>query len=102
MKKLNFALELSEDAVSIVPDSPEYLDTIGWIYYKIGKYNKALDYLLRSESLDKHNSIILEHIGDVYLKLEKYEKALNTYNRIMIQNPGNDNVMKKIELLNER
>ena len=101
-KKLNFALKLSKDVISIVPDSPEYLDTIGWIYYKIGKYQLALDYLLKSQSLDKQNSVILEHIGDVYLKLEKYEKALSTYNKIMIKNPDNDKIMEKIESLNEK
>ena len=101
-QKLNFALQLSQDVISLVPDSPEYLDTIGWIYYKMGKYQKALDYLLKSQSIDKQNSIILEHIGDVYLKLEKYEKALNTYNRIMINSPDNIELIKKIELLNEK
>ena len=101
-QKLDFALKLSEDAIHIVPDSPEYLDTIGWIYYKIGKYQIALDYLLKSQSLDKQNSIILEHIGDVYLKLGKYEKALSTYNKIMIKNPEDLRIIRKIELLNEK
>ena len=99
--KLDFALELSKEVISISPNSPEYLDTIGWIYYKIGKYQLALDYLLKSQSLDKQNSIILEHLGDVYLKLENYEKALNIYNKIMINNPDNMKVMEKIELVNE-
>ena len=40
-------LELSKNVISIVPDSPEYLDTMGWIYYKMGKYQVALDYLLK-------------------------------------------------------
>ena len=102
MDQLKFALELSKQSVSIIPDSPEYLDTIGWIYYKLGQYDIALDYLLKSQSLDKQNSIILEHIGDVYLKLEKYEKALKIYNRIMIKDPNNNKVLKKIDLLNEK
>ncbi len=102
LEKLNFALKLSQEAVEIVPDSPEYIDTIGWIYYKFGKYEMALKYLLRSESLDRENSIILEHLGDVYFKLEKYEKALNIYNRIINNNPGNIKIAKKIELLNEK
>ena len=99
-EKLNFALELSKDVISIVPNSPEYLDTMGWIYYRMGEYQMALEYLLKSQSLDKQNSIILEHIGDVYLKLEKFEKALNTYNKIMIKNPMNIKIMNKIKLLN--
>ena len=101
-EKLNFALQLSKDVISIVPDSPEYLDTIGWIYYKMGKYKIALEYLLQSQSLDKQNSIILEHIGDVYLKLEKYEKALTMYNKIMIKNPNNTKIIDKINSLNEK
>ena len=100
--KLNFALDLSKDVISIVPDSPEYLDTIGWIYYKLGKYQTALEYLLKSQTLDKQNSIILEHLGDVYLKLEKYEKASKTYNRIMIKNPNNTKILEKIKLVNEK
>ena len=102
LQRLNFALELSHNVISIVPDSPEYLDTIGWIYYKIGKYEKALDYLLKSQSMDKQNSIILEHLGDVYFKLEKYEKALNIYNQIIINDPGDMVLKKKIKLLNEK
>ena len=68
----------------------------------MGKYQIALDYLLRSQSLDKHNSIILEHVGDVYLKLEKYEKALNIYNKIMINNPNDIKIKRKIQILNEK
>ena len=101
-QKLNFALKLSKNVINIVPDSPEYLDTIGWIYYKLGKYKIALDYLLKSQSLDKQNSVILEHVGDVYLKLEKYEKALKMYNKIMINNPNNIKVIEKINSLNEK
>lgn len=102
MKKLNFALELSKDAILIEPNSPEYLDTVGWIYYRIGKYNKALDYLLKSQSLDKKNSIILEHLGDVYSKLGQYDKALEIYNRINIYSPNNVEIIEKMKLLNEK
>ena len=62
----------------------------------------ALKYLLKSESLDRENSIILEHLGDVYFKLEKYGKALDIYNKIINNNPGNIEIAKKIELLNEK
>ena len=101
-EKLDFALKLSEDAIHIVPDSPEYLDTIGWIYYKFGKYEVALKYLLKSKSLDQNNLIILEHLGDVYYKLEEYNKALNIYNKIIIDSPDNLEIAKKIKLLNEK
>ena len=101
-QKLDLALELSRNVISIVPDSPEYLDTIGWIYYKMGKYQKALDYLLRSQSIDQKNLIILEHLGDVYSKLKKHDKALYIYKQIMVENPNNSEINRKIRLLNEQ
>ena len=99
---------VSKDSIEILSNKPETSKSFLEIY-ELGslcqskrQYQKALVYLLKSQSIDKQNSIILEHIGDVYLKLEKYEKALNTYNRIMINNPDNIELIKKIELLNEK
>jgi len=60
-----------------------YNDTLGWIYFKQGKYNEAIQYL--SESLAKSTLDFLQlpfypntlfHLGSVYMKMGKNEKAL--------------------------
>ena len=42
--KLLYALTLAQDAVRSISTSPEFLDTLGFIYYKLGQYYKAIYY----------------------------------------------------------
>ena len=64
-KDIEFALELSKTAIRISPKSAPYLDTIGWIYFKMNQYDKALDYIKESLSIDKNNPTIKEHLDEV-------------------------------------
>lgn len=40
---LEEALELAQRAVELKPESPNYLDTLAWTYYKLGRHQEALD-----------------------------------------------------------
>ena len=78
------ALDLIQKAIAIEPDNPSYLDSLGWAYFKLGKYAEAEKYLLEAARLSDDSSTIQEHIGDVYQKQGKmpaakaaWEKALN-------------------------
>ena len=73
--ELSYALELANQAIELDPENPMILDTIGWIYFKQNKYNKALTFLQRSYKNSGNNLVILDHLGDVYLKLGNIEKA---------------------------
>ena len=48
---LELALEMSIIANRIQPKSAPYLDTLGWIYFKLEQYDKALEYIQASYSL---------------------------------------------------
>ncbi len=61
-KELTKALSLCKKAVEKAPDSAACLDSLGWVYYKLGLYNDALKYLEQAENLDTENEIIAEHI----------------------------------------
>ena len=54
-KDIELALELSKIAIKISPKSAPYLDTLGWIYFKMNELDKALDYIKESLSIDKNN-----------------------------------------------
>ncbi len=63
---LDEAYVLSRRSLEMEPDNGAYLDTLGWIYYRMGKYEKALTYLeWAREQLGSDPEIIL-HFGDVY------------------------------------
>ena len=62
---IEFALELAKTAIRLSPNSAPYLDTIGWIYYKLGNFDKAIDYVRDSMNIDKDNVTIREHMDEI-------------------------------------
>ena len=75
--ELNEALRMSLIAVSQYPDNPSYLDTYGWIQYKLGNTEAALDILQKAltQELDR-NGVINYHLSMIYHSQSNTEKAL--------------------------
>ena len=96
---LEFALELSQKAIKLEPENAAFLDTIGWIYYRLGSYDLALNYIFKSAKLDQKSEIILNHLAEVYLKLNNINEALNIYLEILDLNPKNQIALEKLKEL---
>jgi len=64
-KDIDFALELAQYAISLEPKSAAYLDTIGWIYFKLNHYDEALKYIRESLAIDSDNSTIQGHLNQI-------------------------------------
>ena len=62
---VEFALELAMNAIRLAPKSAPYLDTIGWIYFKMNRYDEAVDFIRQSLSIDPENNTIKEHLEEV-------------------------------------
>ena len=99
INELKYALELAEQAMSIDPKNAAYLDTIGWIHYKMGTYEKAQKYLEKSITIDQNNPVILEHMGDIYHQLGISGKALIHYKKALEQDSNNIIIQDKIDKL---
>ena len=96
---LEKALELSKKSLEYVPNSPEYLDTYGWIHYKMGDYNKALNYLYQSLEYDNKNSEVYLHLADIYIGLNNNLSALKIIESAIEISPNNSElIQKKIEI----
>ncbi len=63
------------------PENAFYLDSLGWVYYRQGKYDDALDKLISASNGMGDDPVVLEHIGDTLDKLGQYERALSIYER---------------------
>lgn len=94
---LDKALNMAKIAVEKEPKNSSYLDTIGWIYYKLGDYKKALTYIINAAGSGEKSVAIYEHLGDVYLKLKKKENALLNWRKALEIEPGNEKIKLKIE-----
>ena len=94
---LDESLKLIEKAVSYEPNNGAFIDSLGWIYYKLGKYDQALVELQKAVELIKDDAVVFEHLGDVYDKLGKVDQAAIQYQKAYQHDPANQAVLKKLK-----
>lgn len=94
--QLEHALAMARAALVQDPDNPAYLDTMGWIHYQMGDYQKALEFIRKALAGDEQNAEILEHLGDVYFKLGRVEEARLYWHKALTKDPGNENLQNKL------
>lgn len=75
------ALEYIQKAVSQRPDDGFILDSLGWVYFRMGELEQAVEALEKAIALESLDPTIHEHLGDVYLAFHKPQKALDNYNK---------------------
>ena len=92
---LKRALSMAKKAISIEPNNASYLDTIGWIYYKLEDLEKAQKFLEASLEIIDDNAVVLEHLGDLMMKGNKSKDAKNYYLRALELDKNNPILIKK-------
>jgi tetratricopeptide (TPR) repeat protein len=95
---LDEAEDMIGRALQFDPNNGAYLDTLGWVHYRKGKYDDALSELLRAaQNLTRPDPVVLEHIGDAYAKLNRVPQALEFWQKAMALSPENKLLAEKIE-----
>ena len=61
-------------------------------YYKIRKFDNALEHLMKAEQIDKNNIDVLIGLGNVYYDTENFEDAIGYYEKVLKIEPENTNV----------
>ena len=74
-RNLDQAIGLIERAVEQRPGSGFFVDSLGWVHFKLGNPQKAVDYLERATELEPSDPEITGHLGDVYWVLGRYDEA---------------------------
>ena len=77
--RLSEALDYIMQAVEIEPHNGAYLDSLGWVYFRLKQYDQAEVNLLEASRLVDSDATILSHLGDLYNALGQYEKAQGYY-----------------------
>ena len=96
-KSLDKALNMARIAIEKEPLNSSYLDTIGWIYFKMKKYKEAKEYISKSLQVNPNSAVVLEHLGDVYGAMKDNANALKYWKLALEKNPGNMLLKQKIE-----
>ena len=98
----NMYLDEAEDmikrALQIEPDNGSYLDSLGWVEFRKGRFDQALADLLRAaKNMEHEDAVVFEHIGDVYLKLNRVPQALEAWQKALVLDPKNKKLSEKID-----
>ena len=70
------ALGLIRAAVMAQPRNGFFMDSLGWGYYRLGRYDRAVLFLERAVSLRPVDPVIIDHLGDAYEKVGRLREAV--------------------------
>ena len=91
-QKLN--LEKAEDmlirAVELRPSDGYIVDSLGWVYYRLGQYDKAVTNLERAVELRPQDPVINDHLGDAYWRVGRRQEARFQWRRALSLDPEVD------------
>ena len=95
---LDEAADMIKRALQIDPNNGAYLDSLGWLEFRQGKYEAALGDLQRAaQNMTRDDPVVFEHIGDAYSKLNRAPQALEAWQKARTLDPQNKNLAEKID-----
>ena len=82
------AEKLIMKALKLDPDSAAIIDSYGWVLFRLGKNERALEELQRAYAILKDPEVA-SHIIEVLAKLDKQDEALKVLEEAELLNPDN-------------
>lgn len=73
--KLDEALSMIEQAVAASPDSGYIVDSLGWVLYRLGRYEEAVEHMERAVELMPIDPVVNDHLGDVFWAVDRKREA---------------------------
>ena len=95
--KLKLAEEFIKKAISLRPKDGYFIDSLGWFYYRQGKYKEAVRELEKAVSLVPNDAIINDHLGDALYRAGYKNEATYQWNRALLYKPEKE-LKSNIEL----
>jgi len=73
--RLEEALDLISRAVEVDPENPAYLDSLGWVHYRLGAIEQAEFWLRRAIELSGDDGTLLAHLGEILVANGEVEEG---------------------------
>jgi tetratricopeptide (TPR) repeat protein len=83
--KLDDALAMLQKAVQLEPQNYAYLDSLGWVYFKLGQYPLAEENLRKANERGNSDPTVHDHLGEVYEKTGNLKMAVAQWERSMTE-----------------
>jgi tetratricopeptide (TPR) repeat protein len=95
------AQRLIQGALEKEPDNGAYIDSLGWVYYRLGRLDEARLQLERAVELTGGDPVVHEHLGDVYRDLKLNRQARDQYRLSLARNGDNPRVKTKLAAVSQ-
>jgi len=100
-RNLDEALGMIERAVETQPESGYIVDSLGWVLYRLGRFEEAVEPMEQAVALMPNDPIINDHLGDVYWMVGRQREARFQWERALSFEPEEDEatrIRRKLEV----
>jgi len=97
---LDEGLDMVRRAVDARPDDGYIVDSLGWAYFRMGKFDDAVTELERAVQLRAGDATINDHLGDAYWRVGRKLEAVYQWNRSLVsggEDVNKEHIKEKIE-----
>ena len=99
-ENLDEALSMIERAVKAQPDQGYIIDSLAWAYFRLGRYQDALEPMEKASLLEPVDPVVTDHLGDVYWAVGRKREAEFQWHRALSFGPTEkdaDRIRRKID-----
>jgi tetratricopeptide (TPR) repeat protein len=80
------------------PNSPAIVDSMGWVQFRLGNFDQAVEYLQKAWLLDRDPEIAA-HLGEVYWAQGRQDDAKEIWYESLEENPDSEELQEVVERL---
>lgn len=84
------AQDMIRNAVAQRPEDGFIVDSLGWVYYLTGQFDRAVEQLERAVELEPSDPVINDHLGDAYWRVGREREARFQWKRALSLEPETD------------
>lgn len=103
---LDEALDMIKRAVAARPYDGYIRDSLGWVFFRLGRYEEALEEMERAVELEPVEPVLNDHLGDVYWAVGRKREAVFEWKRALsfitddtdLDELNPDRIRRKLEL----
>ena len=83
--RLEEALDFIKRAVEKDPENGAYIDSLGWVYFRLGKLQEAEDNLRRAVQKTSHDPTVHDHLAETLMRQGKVREAVAQWQQALKQ-----------------
>ncbi|ESY85000.1 tetratricopeptide repeat protein [Mesorhizobium australicum] len=87
---LKEGLEMIQKAVDLRPSDGYIVDSLGWAYFRLGRFDDAVREMERAVSLKPEDPVLNDHLGDAYWRVGRKLEATFQWNQARDLKPDPD------------